>query len=70
MAEVLKREGYRTALFGKWHLGAHQDHGPKKQGFDEFFGIRNGFIDNFNQFLIIYDFLDKVDFGFKDKIKL
>ena len=48
MAEVLKREGYRTALFGKWHLGAHQDHGPKKQGFDEFFGIRNGFIDNFN----------------------
>jgi arylsulfatase A-like enzyme len=48
MAEVFKREGYRTALFGKWHLGAHRDHGPKKQGFDEFFGIRNGFIDNFN----------------------
>ena len=48
MAEVLKREGYRTALFGKWHLGAHREHGPKKQGFDEFFGIRNGFIDNFN----------------------
>ncbi len=48
MAEVFKREGYRTAHFGKWHLGAHRDHGPKKQGFDEFFGIRNGFIDNFN----------------------
>ena len=48
MAEIFKREGYRTALFGKWHLGAHRDHGPKKQGFDEFFGIRNGFIDNFN----------------------
>jgi arylsulfatase A-like enzyme len=48
MAEIFKREGYRTALFGKWHLGAHRDHGPKKQGFDEFFGIRNGFIDNSN----------------------
>ena len=48
LAEVLKRAGYRTALFGKWHLGAHRDHGPRKQGFDEFFGIRNGFIDNYN----------------------
>ena len=42
IAEALKAEGYRTALFGKWHLGAHRDFGPKKQGFDEFFGIRDG----------------------------
>jgi arylsulfatase A-like enzyme len=47
LAEALKAAGYRTALFGKWHLGAHEDHGPEKQGFDEFFGIRNGFIDNY-----------------------
>jgi arylsulfatase A-like enzyme len=50
LAEVLKAAGYRTALFGKWHLGAHRDFGPKKQGFDEFFGIRDGFIDNHNHF--------------------
>lgn len=48
LAEALKAAGYRTALFGKWHLGAHRDHGPEKQGFDEFFGIRGGFIDNYN----------------------
>ena len=48
LAEALRDAGYRTALFGKWHLGSHEDHGPKKQGFDEFFGIRNGFIDNYN----------------------
>ncbi len=48
IAEALKSAGYRTAIFGKWHLGAHPDHGPKKQGFDEFFGIRGGFIDNYN----------------------
>lgn len=48
LAEVLRDAGYRTALFGKWHLGAHENHGPLKQGFDEFFGIRGGFIDNFN----------------------
>ena len=52
LAEILKPAGYRTALYGKWHLGAHRDFGPKKQGFDEFFGIRDGFIDNYNHFFL------------------
>jgi arylsulfatase A-like enzyme len=47
IAETLAKAGYRTGLFGKWHLGAHRDHGPTEQGFDEFFGIRDGFIDNY-----------------------
>lgn len=33
LAEVLKREGYATGAFGKWHLGGG-DSAPKKQGFD------------------------------------
>ena len=52
LAEALKTAGYRTALYGKWHLGAHRDYGPKKQGFDEFFGIRDGFIDNYNHYFL------------------
>ena len=32
--EVLKGQGYATALIGKWHLGGQ----PNKQGFDYFFG--------------------------------
>ena len=52
IAEALKAAGYRTALFGKWHVGSHRDYGPTKQGFDEFFGIRNGFIDNFNHYFL------------------
>jgi len=52
IAEALKSVGYRTALFGKWHVGSHRDYGPTKQGFDEFFGIRNGFIDNFNHYFL------------------
>lgn len=52
IAEVLKRAGYRTGLFGKWHVGSHRDFGPMKQGFDEFFGIRNGFIDNYNHYFL------------------
>ena len=47
LAEALAAAGYRTALFGKWHLGADRDHGPTRQGFHEFFGIRGGFIDNY-----------------------
>jgi arylsulfatase A len=52
LAEALREAGYRTALFGKWHLGAHKDHGAEKQGFDEFFGIRNGFIDNYRHYFL------------------
>ncbi|MCF7958851.1 MAG: sulfatase-like hydrolase/transferase, partial [Phycisphaerae bacterium] len=52
LAEVLKGAGYKTALFGKWHLGADLDHGPTKQGFDEFFGLRGGFIHNYNHYFL------------------
>jgi arylsulfatase A-like enzyme len=33
LAEVFKEAGYRTAIVGKWHLGAAQ-HYPETQGFD------------------------------------
>jgi arylsulfatase A-like enzyme len=52
LAEALGSAGYATALFGKWHIGAHPDHGPLRQGFDEFFGIRSGFIDNYSHFAL------------------
>jgi len=44
-AEVLAAEGYRTALFGKWHLGYDRAFGPVKQGFDEFAGFVSGNVD-------------------------
>jgi N-acetylgalactosamine-6-sulfatase len=31
---ALKREGYRTALMGKWHLGYEEKFRPNNQGFD------------------------------------
>ena len=39
IADMLKANGYATAIFGKWHLGDHPDFMPLKQGFDEYFGI-------------------------------
>lgn len=39
IAEVLKQQGYATAIIGKWHLGDQPAFLPTRQGFDEFFGI-------------------------------
>lgn len=39
IAEILKAVGYRTGIFGKWHLGDQPEFLPTKQGFDEYFGI-------------------------------
>jgi len=39
LPRLLKEGGYRTALFGKWHLGYKKEWGPNAHGFDEFFGF-------------------------------
>src|SRR5262249_38146183 len=36
--EVLQKHGYKTALFGKWHLGGQAKFHPTKHGFDRFVG--------------------------------
>ncbi len=39
VAEVLRKAGYRTGMFGKWGLGDAGTTGmPNQKGFDEFFG--------------------------------
>jgi arylsulfatase A-like enzyme len=42
MADRLKAAGYRTALFGKWHLGIAAPFHPTRRGFEEFFGFLHG----------------------------
>lgn len=42
IAERLKKEGYATGMFGKWHLGYRSELTPLKRGFDEFFGFYGG----------------------------
>jgi len=39
MADVFRANGYRTGLFGKWHLGHNFPYRPIDRGFDEWFGI-------------------------------
>ena len=42
MADRLRAAGYRTGLFGKWHLGSGPRFHPMERGFDEFFGFLGG----------------------------
>jgi len=35
LAQMLKKVGYTTGIFGKWHLGDEEAYRPESRGFDE-----------------------------------
>jgi arylsulfatase len=37
LPQVLKKGGYTSGIFGKWHLGDQQEYQPDSRGFDEVF---------------------------------
>lgn len=37
--QLLKKAGYATGMFGKWHLGDRPPFLPTRHGFDEYFGL-------------------------------
>jgi arylsulfatase len=39
IASLLKKVGYKTAMFGKWHLGNKAPYFPLHYGFDIFYGL-------------------------------
>ncbi|MHB1307621.1 MAG: sulfatase family protein [Limisphaerales bacterium] len=39
LGEVLRRRGFATAVFGKWHIGDQPDTRPAARGFDESAGL-------------------------------
>lgn len=45
LPQLLKNNGYATALIGKWHLGWKSEFSPLAHGFDHFFGFKSGFVD-------------------------
>ncbi len=48
LPSLLRDRGYRTAAFGKWHLGSAPSSRPLAQGFDQFFGWYSGWLDAFS----------------------
>lgn len=47
VAQLLRDAGYRTGLFGKWHLGRYHGYQPNQRGFDEFLGHFQGHIERY-----------------------
>ncbi len=45
LPRLLRGNGYRTALVGKWHLGWGSEFSPNAHGFEYFFGFKSGFVD-------------------------
>jgi arylsulfatase A len=56
-AKLLKGAGYRTGIFGKWHLGYAKQFNPLHHGFDEFHGYVSGNVD-FQSHIDQADFFD------------
>lgn len=47
LPSLLQAAGYHTGLIGKWHLGYPPAFGPRRSGYDAFFGIMAGGVDYF-----------------------
>lgn len=48
IATALKKLGYNTAMYGKWHLGTAKECRPENHGFDEWMGFLAGCIDYYS----------------------
>ncbi len=47
LPEMLKQQGYHTALIGKWHLGLEAPNRPNDRGFDHFHGFLADMMDDY-----------------------
>ena len=56
IAELLSDGGYHTAMWGKWHLGDHEEHSPTNQGYDyAYYGLFNGAPDAWQESRDLYE---------------
>jgi arylsulfatase A-like enzyme len=47
LPQILKKQGYQTAIIGKWHLGFEEPNIPNSRGFDYFKGFLGDMMDDY-----------------------
>lgn len=47
VADIFKKEGYDTAIYGKWHNGMQAPYHPNYRGFNDFYGFASGHWGNY-----------------------
>ena len=47
LADLLKKSGYATAAYGKWHNGMQPPYHPNARGFDDYYGFASGHWGNY-----------------------
>ncbi|MCO6498005.1 MAG: arylsulfatase [Chitinophagaceae bacterium] len=50
LSEIFKENGYRTGLFGKWHMGDNYPYLPQYKGFEEVLTFRGGGVGQIDDF--------------------
>ncbi len=65
IADLMRGGGYKTAIFGKWHLGYTPEYNPIHHGFDIFKGYVSGNVDYFSHI----DQEGYTDWWFNDKLR-
>lgn len=65
IADVLRADGYRTYMTGKWHLGHDRSRLPVSRGYDRSFALSQSGADNFEEKpnLLLYDKADWTEDG-------
>lgn len=66
IGDYMKKAGYQTAFYGKWHMGGADRFHPNKRGFDEFYGFRGGARDYFPYKGAPEESLNKLERNFGD----
>lgn len=56
IAELLGAQDYRTSCFGKWHNGQQYPTDPPGQGFQQFFGFKEGHLNNYFDTRLTHNF--------------